>query len=366
MKRTPKLQSRLLKWYQANRRDLPWREVRDPYATWVSEIMLQQTQVDTVVAYFNRFMQRFPNLEALATASIDEVLNQWQGLGYYARARNLHASARQVVAEYGGQVPSKAEELRRLPGLGPYTAGAIASIAFGQLEPAVDGNVERVLCRLFAMRGDPKKNPTRKRLWSLAETLVKEVVLSSDSVNTPGDFNQALMELGATLCTPLRPECSRCPVEALCEANRLGETSDFPQVSSSPTTIRLDHVAALIFKDGKVLIGQRPLEGVWGGLWEFPRAERSDEESLESAATRGARELVGLDVTVERELTPVVHSFTHHRITLHSFCCRHNRGRVRTTVFTRCAWVKPRELDQYAFPVAQRKLILRSVNRGKP
>ena len=264
---------RLVEWYRRNRRDLPWRRTRDAYGIWVSEVMLQQTRVAVVVPYWERWMERFPSAAALAAAPLDDALACWSGLGYYGRARNLHAGAREVVARYGGRVPGEAAELRTLPGVGRYTAGAIASIAFGRREPLVDGNVARVLARLYAVEEDVKSTAAQKRLWQLAGELVPD--------DAPGDFNQALMELGATVCTPV-PRCEACPVVAACAARTAGRERELPVVGARAADADkpiLRTVAAWVERRGRVLLARRRPEGLFGGLWELPQAE--DRAALE-------------------------------------------------------------------------------------
>jgi A/G-specific adenine glycosylase len=278
---------RLVEWYRAHRRDLPWRRTRDAYAIWVSEVMLQQTRVAVVVPYWERWMGRFPTAAALAEAPLDDVLASWSGLGYYGRARNLHAGAREVMARYGGVVPGDAAELRRLPGIGRYTSGAIASMAFGRREPVVDGNVARVLARVFAIEEDVKSTPAQKRLWQLAAELVPD--------DAPGDFNQALMELGATVCTPNGarptrsgrssrpmassdrpgPRCEACPVVGACAARAAGRERELPVVAlraADRDKPVLRTVAAWMERRGRVLLARRRPEGLFGGLWELPQA----------------------------------------------------------------------------------------------
>src|SRR5690349_6148043 len=239
---------RLLEWYRAHRRDLPWRRTRDAYGIWVSEVMLQQTRVAVVVPYWERWMERFPGAAELAAAPLDDVLACWSGLGYYGRARNLHAGAREVVARYGGRVPGEAAELRTLPGVGRYTAGAIASIAFGRREPLVDGNVARVLARVYAVEEDVKSTAGQKRLWQLAGELVPD--------EAPGDFNQALMELGATVCTPA-PRCEACPVAEACAARAAGRERELPVVGARAADADkplLRTVAAWMERRGRLLL----------------------------------------------------------------------------------------------------------------
>jgi A/G-specific adenine glycosylase len=249
---------------------MPWRESRDPYAVWVSEIMLQQTRVTTVVPYFERWMARFPTIEALADAPEVDVLGAWQGLGYYSRARNLQRAARAVVALHGGRLPASVDALRALPGVGPYTAGAIASIAFGIRAALVDGNVIRVLSRLARIDGDPKRGPTQRAVWALADALVPE--------DAPGDFNQALMELGATVCTPTSPACTRCPLADVCQARHANDVDRYP--AKSPRSAPIPSAwwgVVLSNKAGAVLLAQRPPTGLLASLWEPPLVpQRSD------------------------------------------------------------------------------------------
>ena len=257
----------LVRWYRDNRRDLPWRRTRDPYAIWVSEIMLQQTRVAVVVPYWQRWMARFPTAAELAAAPLDQVLSAWSGLGYYGRARNLHRGAREVVARYGGRLPDSAAELRSLPGIGRYTAGAIASMAFGRREPLVDGNVARVLARLFALEEDVKSAAGQARLWQLAAELVPAAA--------PGDFNQALMELGATVCTPQAPRCPDCPLAARCQARQAGRERELPRLPARTRDADkpvLAAAAAWIERGGRLLLARRIPEGLFGGLWELPQA----------------------------------------------------------------------------------------------
>ena len=281
---------RVIAFYRDRGRDLPWRKTRDPYAIWVSEVMLQQTRVATAERYYARWMERFPTAEALAEAPLDDVLAAWSGLGYYRRARNLHRGAREVVARYGGTVPTSVDGLRALPGVGRYTAGAIASIAFGQPAPIVDGNVARVLARLDALDGDIKAPATSRKLWSRAADLVP--------TDDPGAFNQGLMELGATLCAPSRPDCGACPLADLCRARAEGLEHELPRVPPRKRESELPVVetsAAWIERGAHVALAKRPAEGLFGGLWELPQASGNSAalaDLLGEAAHLGAREPV--------------------------------------------------------------------------
>lgn len=339
----------LLTWYQAHRRKLPWRAHNDPYAIWVSEVMLQQTQVATVEPYYRRWLAAFPNVRALAAASESQVLQLWQGLGYYSRARSLHRGARHVVAE-GGELPRSAEALRRLPGIGPYTAGAIASIAFGLDEPLVDGNVIRVLTRLFALPGDPRKAAVQKQLWAIARQLLP--------TGHAGDFNQALMELGALRCTPRRPLCGQCPVAAQCRARALDEVERFPELSKRPAITPVSHTAAIAERAGRLLVAQLRADAPrWGGLWLFPTVEQSADESPAQAAQRALSQFASLRSSTANPLHTITHSVTRYKITLTLCACQDVKGTTRRT--DACAelrWLELDALTELAMPAPQRKL----------
>jgi len=288
---------------------LPWRHTRDPYAIWVSEIMLQQTRVETVVPYYQRFMVRFPDMHALARAPLEEVLQMWSGLGYYRRARALSLAASEVVERYGGELPSEAAPLRTLSGVGRYTAGAVASIAFGRREPLVDGNVIRVLSRVFALTGDMRASANKQRVWALAETLVPSA--------QPGRFNQALMELGATVCTPQSPACARCPLRRRCVAKKLERVAEFPELSGKKPPRPVAVVAAVVRHraSGRVLLGRRRPDGLFGGLWEPPMIEQADAELTDDAELRRALSRHGVSVRATLEPAGKVrHVLTHRRM----------------------------------------------------
>jgi A/G-specific adenine glycosylase len=264
----------LLDWYLRSRRDLPWRRTRDPYAIWISETMLQQTRVETVLPYYARFLRELPDVGSLAEAPEAQVLTLWSGLGYYRRARMLHAAAKTVAAERGGRLPESSEELRQLRGVGAYTAGAIASIAFGQRAALVDGNVARVLARLYAIEDDVKSTAGARRVWELAERLVAEVD------GAPGDWNQALMELGATVCTPREPRCSECPVADGCEARARGIATELPRTTPKRKPLTVKRVALVIASGSLVVLAHRRPEALFGGLWEPPLADGADPGAL--------------------------------------------------------------------------------------
>lgn len=351
------LRSRLMAWYAANRRDLPWRGA-SAYAVWVSEIMLQQTQVAAVVPFFGRFLARYPDVVALAAAPVEDVLHAWAGLGYYARARNLHRAARIVADRYEGMLPTNLRDLQALPGIGRYTAGAILSIAYGLRYPVVDSNVARVLCRLAGLRGDPASSSSTSRLWSLAESLVPAV--------NPGDFNQALMELGALVCLPGEPACGRCPLRPQCTAGQSADPTALPEYRPGRSAITVVHAAAVVGNEtGQLLIAQRPLDGLWGGLWEFPRVVCLPGEPPDSAAERAAQEIVGLEVNAAGRIASIRHSVTHHRITLYAFdVVRTGSVEPEPLGCERIAWADVWRLEEYAFSSPQATLA-REVIRGQ-
>lgn len=345
---------RLYRWFQRNRREMPWRRSRDPYRIWVSEILLQQTRVETVKPYFARFLKAFPTLAALAKAPLADVLKAWEGCGYYARARHLHEAARRVMKS-GGQIPQMAEELRKLPGIGSYTAAAIASIAFGEAAAAFDGNVERVIARLLGERRVAKSAAAQKRLRKAADEMMTKAVRGGIAA---GDFNQAMMELGALVCAPRRADCMRCPLRSECRAHAtLRDVTALPRKRIAPTLPHYEIGAAILRRNGKILITQRPLDGMLGGLWEFPGGKRQAGESLEECVRREIREELGIEIRVGEETARVKHAYSHFRITLHAFDCRVVSGRIRKLGVADFRWVKAGELERFAFPKADRVIL---------
>jgi A/G-specific adenine glycosylase len=304
----------LLDWYKVNARDLPWRSDLSPYRTWVSEIMLQQTQVDTVIPYFDRWMARFPDIHALAAADEQAVLSAWEGLGYYSRARNLHKAAQKLVNDFGGQLPGTSTELQRLPGIGLYTAGAIASIAFGEDVPAVDGNIRRVFARLFNVSVPARSAEGEALLGALAREHLPP--------GRAGEFNQALMDMGALICKPKDPACKRCPIADACQARQLGLQNQRPVRLPRKKTPHLTVTAAVIRQNGQVLLAQRPPDGLLGGLWEFPGGTKEDTDAdLTACLKREIREELGVDIDVDEPFGCYDHAYTHFKITLHAFKC---------------------------------------------
>ncbi|MBN2258671.1 MAG: A/G-specific adenine glycosylase [Anaerolineaceae bacterium] len=329
----------LLNWYDQNARRLPWRGSADPYAVWVSEVMLQQTRVETVTPYYLRWMERFPDIASLAAASDQEVLGMWEGLGYYARARNLWRAARRLVESGEGKLPADALDLEKLPGIGRYMAGAIASIAFGAHEPALDGNVKRVLARVFDLELPIDRPEGLKYLWSLAAELLP--------AGRAGDHNQALMDLGALICLARNPKCDECPLQAICQARRHDTRALRPVRSPRRAIPHITVVAALIWKDGLVLIARRPPHGLLGGMWEFPGGKQQTDESLTAALEREILEELDARIEVGIELGVYRHAYTHMRVTLHAFHCRLTGAAPRPLEASALAWVKPGELVNY-------------------
>ncbi|MFZ2359259.1 MAG: A/G-specific adenine glycosylase [Anaerolineae bacterium] len=347
----------LLAWIDAgNLRDLPWRaEPRDPYAVWVSEIMLQQTQAATVIPYLQPWLERFPTVESLAAAELGDVLKAWEGLGYYSRARNLHKAAGVVVEQHGGRLPADRRSLLALPGVGKYTAGALLSIAFGQRASVLDGNVRRVLARVYDVAGEIGQSATETQLWRLAEGLVEAV-----EPQQAGPLNEALMDLGATVCLPQRPRCPRCPLHAACLARQRGTQEERPVRPVRKPLPHFDVSAAVLRRPGQpeqFLIAQRPPEGMLGGLWEFPGGKRHDGESLPDCLRREMEEELAVEVAVGQPVAVVKHAYTHFRITLHAFECQLLAGEPQPIGVADWRWVTLDELASYAFAVTDQKII---------
>lgn len=340
---------RVLRWYTLHGRALPWRETKEPYAIWVSEVMLQQTRVDTVIPYYQRFLSRFPTVQNLTKASLQEVLKVWEGMGYYGRARNLHRAAGIVAKRMGGSLPRTVDGLLRLPGIGRYTATAIASIAFDKRVATVDGNVRRVLSRLFAIRTPLSDPATLKRIDEIAHSLVP--------ARDPGSLNQGLMDIGATLCTPRNPSCGGCPVKGLCLAKQQGLEDSLPATRPNPPLPHRDVVAALIRdRQGRLLVVRRPPRGLLGGLWKFPGGDRGSDETLKEALKRTVRKELGIRVEAGPELASLEHAYTHFRMTLHAFRCHGRRGEPHTLGCEAFRWATPGVLARLPFSRAFRKM----------
>ena len=346
--RKTEFQQDLISWFRKEQRDLPWRKDKDPYKIWVSEIMLQQTRVDTVIPYFYRFIEKFPTPKHLAYADEQEVLKVWEGLGYYSRARNLQSAVKEVVENYDCKVPNDKKELSNLKGVGPYTTGAILSIAYNQPEPAVDGNVMRVMSRIFSIWEDISKVKTRK----LFESVVKNII----STEYPSDFNQALMELGAIVCTPTSPSCLLCPVREYCCAFHEGVQEDLPVKAKKkpPKEIYLNAVV-LMNEEDKVLIQKRPDKGLLANLWEFPNYEIVDEFDPHEQTKQYMKEQFQLSINDIRYLTTVKHVFSHLVWNISVY-----KGSTTGNVINdqpSCLFVDLGELKNYPFPVSYQKII---------
>ena len=345
-----RLASKLLAWYDANKRTLPWRgpASRSAYAVWVSEIMLQQTRVEAVVPYFEKWMSLFPDIPSLANASEREVLNAWEGLGYYSRARNLHKAARIVAEDFGGEIPRDLEALRRLPGVGRYTLGAIASIAFGMDVSALDGNIKRVYARIFDVEEPVDSLAGEKILWELADRNLPQ--------GHAGDYNQALMDLGATICVPRNPRCLICPVMKLCKARQNGTQNQRPVKSPKKEVPHYVHAAAVVIERGRVLLAQRPSRGLLGGMWEFPNGRVSGDpaKGLPKALKTG----YGLCVRVRRgsqeqgALAIIQHGYTHFHVTVHVF----PGELISKAGETNLKWVSLNRLDAYPMGKIDRQI----------
>ena len=342
---------KLLDWYAAHGRDLPWRGHPDPYAVWVSEIMLQQTRVEAVIPYFQRWMARFPSVFELATAPQQDILTMWEGLGYYARARNLQRAARLIVDEYDGQLPQDPQALLTLPGIGRYSAAAIASIAFGQDMAALDGNIRRVLARVFDVDIPARSTQGERLLWQLAEENLP--------AGSAGEYNQAMMDLGASICTPSSPNCVACPVADHCEARKLGIQEARPVKKAKAAIPHYTVTAAVLRRNGQVFIAQRPDSGLLGGMWEFPGGKTEPGENLRTCLKREICEELGVDIEVGAPFGIYEHAYTHFRITLHAFECLLTEGTPLAHEHQDFRWVKPSNLDKFPMGKIDRQIAKR-------
>ena len=341
------MRARLLDWYDSNRRELPWRRTRDPYAIWISETMLQQTRVETVIPYYERFLDRFPDVQTLADADSEDVYSMWAGLGYYSRAKNLHAAARTVVDQFEGELPNHADALRTLPGIDRYTAGAVASIAFGRTEAVVDGNVARVLSRVLGIREDIALREVAARLWAEAATLAIG--------ERPGDLNQALMELGALVCTVRAPHCKACPLRRACDAYGVGDADELPIKRMQAKVQRIRAVAVWLRRGGRVLAVKRAAGGLLGGLWELPGGDLESREEPSAGATRLVDERLGLAIENLTTAGLVRHAFTHRDLSLYVFRADARPGRVRRSGFEQHRWLSAAAFERLARATVTRK-----------
>ena len=374
----------VLNWFERNQRALPWRETNDPYAIWVSEIMLQQTTVTAVLGYYKRFLKVFPTVEDLAEADEADVLKVWEGMGYYRRARHLHQAARLIVDEWGGTFPETPAEILQLPGIGRYTAGAILSFAFGKRAPILETNTLRLYSRLLGLTDDPRTADAQKTLWSFAEQILPR--------KSPGTFNQALMETGSLICTPLEPLCDECPLTSCCEAFRLGKTDEIPPPKKQPKLTHLTEVGVAACRGDRFLLRQRPPSERWSGLWDFPRFEvagqpslerkfqqlkqtgvqrsvkdskNSESESATSVKTispqlqqtieQEFQELTGLQIGLQDSVKVINYSVTRYRVQLLCVPATVIKGRVKQNSDEHFQFVRPEEFDTYPFSVSGRK-----------
>jgi len=353
------MQAPLISWYRACKRDLPWRWTKDPYHIWVSEVMLQQTQVAAVIPYYLKFSHRFPDIFRLAGADLQDVLMIWEGMGYYARARNLHKAAGMVVNRHRGRIPDDPEAFQSLPGVGDYIAAAVLSIAFDRPLPVVDGNVKRVLARLMKVGVPVNKTSSYKIFRNLAAAMLDH--------DDPGTFNQAVMELGALICRPKNPDCRACPLSGKCRSHQDKAAASYPVREIKPPVPERRQAVGVVFRGSRVLIVRRPENGLLGGLWEFPSGDIDNGESPEAACVRIMREQAGLDVTVTSLLTRIRHTYSHFRLKADVFICKEASqngpmvaenaagfdasGSTQTSeaINGRGVWVSPDELDRYPF-----------------
>lgn len=337
---------------------MPWRDCGDPYKIWISEIMLQQTRVKQATPYFKRFMERFPNVEKLAAADQQEVLKVWEGLGYYSRARHLHDASKLVVNEFNGKVPDNWKDINELKGVGPYTASAVLSIAHQKEYAVVDGNVIRVLSRYFGIEDDTRSTKTKNTIQDYADDLISD--------QRPGDFNQAVMELGALVCTPSNPDCEECPLQANCVAHKQLKTDEIPY--KSPTKKRPHEqigVGIILSDDDQVLIALRPEDAMLGGMWEFPGGKQEDDENIQETVCRELQEELGVKTTVDKPFMKFDHLYSHLKITMNAFLCHIEEGNPKPQSSQEIRWINIDELEDYPFPKANRKLTEKLMNLGK-
>lgn len=345
------IQKKLLEWFQKSQRPLPWRQDYSPYSIWLSEIMLQQTQMKRVVDAFQRFTDKFPNIRSVAAASREEILKYWEGMGYYSRVRYIHETAKILEHDFNGEFPKDHGTLLTLPGIGPYTAGAIMSIAFNEDFPLVDGNVERVFARLVSIQKPVKEKESQTFIWTMAESLIPK--------GQARNFNQSLMELGATVCLPKRAICSRCPVQEDCTSFQLGIVDAIPVPGEGKKFTPIETVLGVLSHQGKVLIRKRPASGLMPDLWEFPGTEIRSEETPEDALIREFKKEFGFKIFFCDKIAVIRHHYTSFKVTLHSFLCRpqHELNMTPPLIWPNTRWVRFSQLDDFAFPSANRRLI---------
>lgn len=344
------LQEKLLEWYSANARELPWRGSYSPYQVWISEIMLQQTQVTTMLPFYSRWMKRFPDPASVALASEDEILLHWEGLGYYARAKNIQKAARQIVSEFGGELPRDFDSVRRLPGIGRYTAGAIMSFAYNADYAAADANAARILSRLFDISSPWGTKEFQNAVWDRASGMLPK--------GRARDFNQALMDFGSSVCLARTPLCEKCPVANLCESLKKGLVRSRPAARVKKTLVPVRRAAGVLVRSGKILVRKRPETGLMPNLWEFPGGTAREGEDPEQALRRLWLEELGLMTGTLEEIAVIKHTHTSFRVTLHAFLCNGGTSTAsKLQHLPSLKWIAAAGLDQLAFPAAHRRLI---------
>tara|TARA_B100000029_G_scaffold95637_1_gene85696 strand:- start:2455 stop:3519 length:1065 start_codon:yes stop_codon:yes gene_type:complete len=339
-----KFNTSLFDWYHQTKRDLPFRGIDDPYKIWLSEVMLQQTQVATVIPYFERWIQRFPTLESVAKAEQEQLLKMWEGLGYYSRCRNFHKAAQMVMKKFDGIIPDTWDEFRSLPGVGDYTAAAVLSIAFGHPLSVIDGNVKRVMSRVLGLKQLTRHNLSR----------IKNMLTNIIPIENPGDFNQAMMELGASHCSPKNPNCGVCPVSHSCRAFQTGSPELYPALIKKPIVPHYEIVVGLIWRGDSFYIQKRGEGGMLAGLWEFPGGKVEKDESLENALLRELKEECGISPKILKKIGTIKHAYTHFKITFHGFHCKENGTSIQAMHNSK--WIKPEEIVNHTFPKANHKL----------
>ncbi|PKN05958.1 MAG: A/G-specific adenine glycosylase [Deltaproteobacteria bacterium HGW-Deltaproteobacteria-7] len=352
------LSRKLLAWYKSHQRPLPWRETSDPYRIWISEIMLQQTQVDTVIPYYHRFLKVFPDVDTLARASLQDVLKVWENLGYYSRARNIHAAARMIVDRFDGRIPDTPDAIKTLPGIGEYSAGAILSIACGQALPAVDGNVRRILSRVLAIRQPVDEPREQMKLRELAAQLVP--------AERPGDFNQALMDLGATICRAKNPDCPGCPVKSICRARLLDLQNILPVTRKAPAIPRrLASAAVVRNQEDKLLLVQRPATGLLASLWKLPGGLVETGKKMENSLRHSVKKELGVTVRVGKEVACVDHVYTHFRLTLHAYEAVLLKGEPEALGCGGWRWAAPADIRKLPLSKIDR-MVIAAIKKGLP
>lgn len=355
---SPEISTKLLAWFAENRRDLPWRRTYLPYHIWISEIMLQQTQMERGVTCFNRWIERFHDIQSIADADEDEVLMLWEGLGYYNRARNIHRTAKILANDFHGTLPSDYHTLLKLPGIGNYTANAIMSLAFNKDYPIVDANVERVFARLFDIGSPIKEKKTHALIWKKAAALIPK--------GQARNFNQALMELGALICLPKNPTCPACPIREDCLANHRGIVAERPLPGNGKKIIPIEMATGILVHKKRIFIQKRLSNDIWANLWEFPGGRLKEGETPEEALVREFYEETEFAVGGLRLIQSVKHSYTVYRVTLHAYLCSLTSGSGQPILHAaqESRWVRPRELHDYPFPSVHRKLINSLLDQG--